>query len=227
MIKISWTQLKQIVNANGTVVQWFSDDNSYTIFDSSFTFQAIIPITIPSSATQADFENNYKTPAFSSKFSYSCSGVIQTGTSATDIATLSGNANTTVRLSRIIISGRNALPTSSTVSLVLRSSPDSGGTTSTPVITPHDSNTPAASSVVNVYTSNPTLGSSVGVLRVANLEFANTGGSPVPLLVWEFGPNDSQKPVLRNTNQQLCISLNGMQISVVHISFEWTEEQNV
>lgn len=227
MINISWAQLKQIINSNGTVPQWFSDDNSYTIFDSSFTFQTVIPITAPPSVNQSDFENNYKSPTFSSKHSYSCSGVVQTVASAADIATLSGNSNTIVRLSKVIISGRNALPTSATISLISRSSLDSGGTSTTPIVTAHDSNSPAASSGVNLYTSNPTPGINAGVLRVANLEFANTGGNPVPLLIWEFGPNDIHKPVLRNPTQQFCVSLNGMQISVVHISFEWTEEQNV
>lgn len=71
MINISWTQLKQILTSGGGQLQWFSDDNSYSIFDSSLTFTTIIQISNPKSSDQLDFENNYKTASgYSATSSY-------------------------------------------------------------------------------------------------------------------------------------------------------------
>lgn len=225
MIKISWTQLKQILNSSGGQLQWFQDDNSYTIFDSSLTFTTTIQFYSPESPDQLDFEKNYKTTSgYSAISSYSCATMIQPATTPTDVLTISGNSSTTIRLSKITISGRNLLPTTATVSLIARSSADTGGTYTNPSIVPHDPNAMAASAIVSTYTANPTLGNSIGILRTSNLEFPNTGGNSVPLLVWDFSTEILHRPVLRNGSQQFCINLGGTSVSVIHISIEWTEE---
>src|SRR5271170_7746426 len=64
MIKVSWTQLKQIINnSTNTGYAWFQDDNSYTVFavSGAIQFTSIIAIGVPAAPDQTDFENNYKT----------------------------------------------------------------------------------------------------------------------------------------------------------------------
>lgn len=62
MIKSSWSQLKQIIDAKNLEIQWIQDDNSYTVsaVDGSFILSAVIPLVSPISSDQLDFETNYK-----------------------------------------------------------------------------------------------------------------------------------------------------------------------
>jgi hypothetical protein len=62
MTKVTWTQIKQSIISNNSDYSWLQDDNSYTVttFGGSQELTAIIPITVPASSDQTDFETNYK-----------------------------------------------------------------------------------------------------------------------------------------------------------------------
>ena len=85
---------------------------------------------------------------------------------ATDIFTIIGSATKTIRISRIQFSGRATAAAACDVSIVKRSTADTGGTPGTvPTIVPLDSTDAAATAVCATYTAVPTLGTAVGAIR--------------------------------------------------------------
>src|SRR5690242_6665608 len=87
--------------------------------------------------------------------------------SATDVFTITGSASKLTRVSRIRISGiKTTAGADVDVQAVKRSTANTGGTSTNPVLVPYDSASPAAASTVTAYTANPTLGITVGVIAV-------------------------------------------------------------
>lgn len=150
--------------------------------------------------------------------------------SATDIYKICGSASRVVRVSRISISGRATAAASIDVSLVLRSTAGSGGTSTSPLIQPYDSQYPTATAVLSAYTANPTIGTPVGgagaALATSQLFLGDlTTGAPGAPLVYTFGDRPSSQVVLRGAANCLAINLNGQTASgnLMEIAVEWTE----
>jgi hypothetical protein len=179
---------------------------------------------------QPDIPANQAAPIDGQKATYSASALkLAVATGANVIATLTGSATKTVRLTRIELSGTCAT-TAKDINFFLAkySTAASGGTAGTaPTMVPHDSASAAATAAVAVYTADPTAGTLVGNVRTGNLFMAVTGSTVAPgLYTASFGDRPSQDIVLRGTSQQLAISLNGENTatSVVDLVLEWTEE---
>ena len=147
-------------------------------------------------------------------------------TTATDIWTLLGSGTKTVRLLRLTITGFATAAISVNLQLIVRSTADSGGTSSTPALVPHDTNgSPSATAVVNLYSVNPTLGTSVGPIRARKLNLGATGSAGT--VEWNFSDKNDQAPVLRGATQQLCLNWNGAAVpagTLLDIEAEFTEE---
>lgn len=150
--------------------------------------------------------------------------------SATDIATLTGSATKIIRVTHVEYSGLATTILNTDVQLIVRTTADTGGTSTAPAAIPHDQNAAAATAAVAVYTANPTVND--GTARpirsqkaLHNLA-APTAGSESTRVVWDFMNRPSQAIVLRGVAQQLAINLNGATIAgpSVDVSFEWTEE---
>ena len=151
-------------------------------------------------------------------------------TGATDIFVLTGSATKTIRITRITFT--MSATTAVTVPFVItkHSTANTGGTSTAPVATPHDSNNAAATATGAQYTANPTaVGSLVGVgIRsfkyLAEVQTTPTGALEV--LDLTFGANHEQPIVLRGTTQQMAINLGGTTISggSANISITWTED---
>src|SRR5487761_1000216 len=70
---------------------------------------------------------------------------------ATDIWTLLGSSTKIVRLLKLIISGLATAAATVDIQLIIRSTADSAGTATTPVLVANDSNSSAATAVVSLY----------------------------------------------------------------------------
>lgn len=150
--------------------------------------------------------------------------------SATDIFTITGSATRTVRVTRIEVSGISTTILDTTVRLLLRTTADTAGTSTAPVLYPHDSNDAAATAVLAAYTANPTVNDGTNrLIRASKLLFnlsAPAAGSEAGRLIWDFGDRPSKAFVLRGVAQQLAINLNGVSVAggSVDISVELTED---
>lgn len=149
-------------------------------------------------------------------------------TLATDVSTIQGSDTKTIKILRI----EAAISTTSgsggllTVSLIKRSTANTGGTTTTLTNVPHDSSSSAGTAVVKNYTVNPTLlGTAVGTVRATRTGAFNSGMAPSSL-IWDFATRPSEAVVLRGTSEFLCLNLGTVSItgSVATFSIEWTEE---
>lgn len=144
---------------------------------------------------------------------------------ATDVVCIKGSGTKTVRVTRIEASGTStASGAAVNLTLVKRSTADTGGTSSTLTNVPLDSTSAAATAVAVSYTANPTLGTTIGSVRAARLDFVTVGASVVPV-VWTFGDRPTSALALIGTAEQACLNMGGVTITgpVVDGSVEWTE----
>ena len=145
--------------------------------------------------------------------------------SCTDFYTIKGSASKTVRVTRLEVSGNATGAAAADLQLIVRSTADTGGTSTTPTAVPHDSASAAATAVVNAYTANPTTGTTVGTVRAQKLTLPAAPGAPVPI-IWDFSIRNEQALVLRGVAQQLCLNLNAGTYAgnSFDVSLAWTEE---
>jgi hypothetical protein len=189
---------------------------------SAFNAQVVGTITsTPSYAAPAVVVRNipFETIAYSA-----CATAFVPPATATDIFTITGSATKTIRIDRIIISGTTTSGTAIkvTLSVVKRSTVDTGGTHTAQIAVPYNSTSPAASATVDSYTVNPTaLGTSIGVIRAVTTSVSAAGLAQI--IEWDF---DAERPLfLIGTTQQLAINLNSTSVTgpVFSISVEWSE----
>src|SRR6266851_10092350 len=130
---------------------------------------------------------------------------------ATDFAVLVGSATKTIRLLRVQISGIASAAATVEISLVKRTTADSGGTISaTPTIGLHDSNDSAITGVLNVYSANPTLGTSGGLIRCEKLNLGAVGAAG--RIEWVFSTRNSKGLVLRGIAQNYALNFGGQAV---------------
>lgn len=160
--------------------------------------------------------------------SYSAFASFTAVANATDIFTITGSASKTIKIRRVVVSGTNTGNTNALVILLKRSTANSGGTSTTPSVVPHDSNDAAGSAVARAYTANPTLGTLVGNLEgklvfLPTLASTNVSAGEEVL----YGPNGPKPITLRGTGEVFAVNLNGVALlgtTVMNIAVDWTEE---
>src|SRR5574338_836871 len=159
------------------------------------------------------------------KNTYSASAIFAAAASPTDVFTITGSASTTVRITRISFTGTQTTGAMRDVLIIKRSAANTGGTSATPNRDPHDSTFPAATATVRNYTANPSgLGAAVGTIRSQNV-LLSASTAVTGEFIMDWGPRNSQAPVLRGTSEVLAINLNGVTSTgnSLSISIEWTE----
>lgn len=156
--------------------------------------------------------------------------------SATDIACIAGSSTKTIIVRRVSVSGTAGTLVSAPVTLLRRTSVDSGGTAATTTanwantISKRDANDASATATLISYSANPTINdTSPTYVASAYTTFPVTSaGVAIVPTVWELDTPFSfvKGVVLRGTSQQACINLNAVSISsgLLHISIDWTEE---
>lgn len=148
----------------------------------------------------------------------------------TDVFTITGSTNRVVRVQRIGVSGTRNSAGIATMSVIKRSSPNTGGTETIVPNVSHDSLDVTSAAVVRVYSgvTNPTLGTTVGTVRVASV-FLPTGALNTSSneYVFDFETVRGKEMILNSANEILAINLGGLvSIAGLNMNFwvEWTEE---
>jgi hypothetical protein len=180
-------------------------------------------------ANPAALVYNANSPVDGGKNTYRASiTALASAASATDIFTLTGSASKTIRVTRLEISGQQTTAAAAQVIVLVRSTANTGGTSTNPTAVPHDSNSPAASATINAYTANPTTGSLVGNIYAGYVFLAAPGTATVgsDKVVFDYGNRPAQAIVLRGTGQVLAVNLNGVTVTggAFDINVEWSEE---
>jgi hypothetical protein len=156
---------------------------------------------------------------------YSASGVIVPAASATDIAILPGNGTTTVYVTKVIISGIQTTGGAVQFFLAKRSTANTGGTSTSFTVVPHDSGDAAASSTPLNYTANPTsTGTLVGNVRTAYVALGASTVTTNDVIEFSFGVGG--KPIiLSGTTQGLAVNLNAVTVTggSIDVTYEWYE----
>lgn len=146
---------------------------------------------------------------------------------ATDIFTITGSGTKTIRILQVGISATAAADTKVNTVLIKRSAANTGGTSSTPAIIPHDSTSAAATAVIRAYTANPSgLGATVGTLRTVKFDAIGTS-TVVPMVpIFDFGNRPGQAIVLRGTAEVLAVNLSATTVITpsFNVWIEFTEE---
>lgn len=156
---------------------------------------------------------------------YSGTHSVTVAATATDIFTLTGSATKTVALTKIILSGVQTTSGMADISVIKRSTADTGGTSTAGSIGAHDSTDAAATATLLGYTANPgALGTAVATIRRVYVPVpapASIGTVPVVL---EFGDN-GKEGILRGVAQQIAVNLNGATLTggVISVTFQWIE----
>jgi hypothetical protein len=151
---------------------------------------------------------------------------ITAATTPTDIYTLTGSSTKTIRITRFMFWATQTSGNVATVTLVRRSSANSGGTCTADGANPYDTNNAAATATACHYTVNPTsTGTLAGTLRNYRPLIPTATQNPTGYIWEDFG--DSTQPiVLRGTSDILAVNLGGATISGLSytIQVEWTEQ---
>lgn len=216
--------LVELIGADGTAIGNVSDSTKVNVTNAS----GASAVNIQDGGNSITVDGTISAiPLDGTKTSYSAgtSGLVLVA-SATDVFTITGSATKTIRVTRVEFTATttSGSGTAANLSLIKRSTANSGGTSSTANIAPHDSTNAAATAVVRSYTANPTLGTTTGIIR--NKRYAVPTANTVILVEWNFGDRPSQAIALRGTSEILAVNLGGNTITggTASINVEWTEE---
>lgn len=163
-------------------------------------------------------------------YSVAVSNLSPSAVPATDVMQICGSSSATIRLTRVLFSGRATAVTPVDVVLNKRSTADTGGTVATNPTTavPYDANIAAATAAITAWNSNPTTGTLVGPVAIRQYYLGNlTTGTSGPTADFDFGDRPGSAIVLRGAAQCVAVSLSPAASpagSVLDLSAEWTEE---
>lgn len=146
---------------------------------------------------------------------------------ATDFFQIAGSATKTIRINYIEVTFFSATGVFTDVSLFKRSSANTGGTSASLTVVPHDSSSAAGSATALTYTANPTTGTLIGRVRAQKIDISNSTNAGIQQVIWHFGGDSgAQEIVLRGTAQCLTVNLGGVTVvgGQAAISIQWTEE---
>lgn len=187
-----------------------------------------------SPGTNSPFGTQWSIPLDSIKRTYALSYVgLVPASAATDIWAICGSASATVRVTRITVNGSAGTAVAVPVSLIKRSTANTGGTIEAGapfsgaaiVGYPYSSGFSAGTAKVTAWTANPTTGTAVGTISTQEPFLAATTalGSGAE---FNFGNRPGSAVVLNGTAQCLAVNLNATTISSgsLNITTEWTEE---
>lgn len=205
---------------------WDTGKNNQTISDGQYPFRRVTIKQASIGASGADTAL-VTTAVPNSITTYSASILsLATSLTATDIFTLTGSATKTVRVTRVRFSGTQTAAALQSLSLIKRSTANTGGTSTAQTAVPMDRNNSAATATVLAYTVNPaTLGTTVGTIRNDKVYVQTTGAVPT-VTDATFGTRNAQAVILRGTGDVLALNCNGSTGAgaTFTIDIEWTEE---
>jgi hypothetical protein len=150
----------------------------------------------------------------------------------TDAIIIKGSATKTLRIKYIRLTSAAATAAGTMpVTLIKRSTADSGGTGALTAVTAgqHDNNDAVPTGTVSIVgTGNfTTLGTVLGNLGQGRLFFQTAAGGPPDRLEWSFATRQDKAAILRGANDYLCINLGGAAVPTAGtIDFEIEIEED-
>lgn len=146
----------------------------------------------------------------------------------TDIFTIQGSNNRVIRIKHLSIDGTQTTSNTRTVSLIKRSSPNIGGTSTLLSPVSFDSFNPAVTAQIRYYTANPTtLGTLVGSIHTEKLLIPSPGANIEDALIFStIEASTMQDITLRSSNELLAVNMGGVTSNgnTMNIDVLWTEE---
>ena len=157
------------------------------------------------------------------KDTYTASVQALSANAAGDLFALSGSSSRVVRVTRVDVTCRGGNQITSSLNLILRSSPDAGGTKVTALVGKQDSHSLAAGATATAYSSPPTPGTAQAVVGVCDW---STKQSTTLANVWTFGERPASAIVLRGASEVLALNLTDAlgTTGTWYVVFEFTEE---
>ena len=147
---------------------------------------------------------------------------------ATDFISLANpvNSGKLLKVSHFSISGIATAAASFPISLIKRSTLDTGGTPTGLTAVSSDSSDIVAVGLVNTYAANPTLGTVVGTIQNTYISVGALALSGSNEENWMFGTSQAKMPVLRPGETLAMNFLGGTPAGglVLAIDLAWTEE---
>lgn len=146
--------------------------------------------------------------------------------SATDLVTITGVANSQVRVRKMYCTGISTANATALLKVIKRSTANSAGTATTPTKVPLNSAYGvAASAVVRAYTANPTVGTAIGDIALGELTTGpRASATLVPnTVVFDFS---NQNVILNSASEVLAINGNGASFTsgaALDCGVEWQE----
>lgn len=222
------TSLQLIDNVIGAVVAGTAGTNSALI---GGQFNTTLPTLTNTQQAAAQFDSNGRllvsdasVDGYKKTYLASIVGLVPPAT-PTDIFTITGSATTTVRITRIFLTGTQTTAAQRDILLIKRSTANTAGTSTAPTRIPLDANDAAATATVLAYTANPTLGTGIGTLYSRKMQISTVSllGDTLELA---FGAESGKCVVLRGIAQVLAVNLNSVTSAgnLFNVTVEWTEE---
>lgn len=130
----------------------------------------------------------------------------------TDVLVIGPTIGKVVRIKQMVIEGAASSASNIIVSLIKRSTANTGGTFTTPTPVARDSNNDANGVNISLYSANPTaLGTSIGVIDGGRLNIAPPSNGSIDRLQFQYSWLNDQAIVLRpGGNEFLCVNLGGI-----------------
>lgn len=171
-------------------------------------------------------ESVVSTPAKFATYSATITGLVPAA-SATDFFTIKGSATALVSVRQIGCTGTSTAAGSLPVSLILRSTANTTGTSTAPAGVPLDSNDPAATAVVAAYTVNPgALGTAIGTIDNGLLATVVAASSGTNGLIFSQTDDTRKHPRLRGVTQTLALNAGAASFTAgtsLSCKVQWTE----
>lgn len=175
-------------------------------------------------------------------------GVVQTGMTASGIATYSGStaaflppatptdmwvmegsATKVVRILRIELSGTQTTLGINRFNLIRHSTANAGGTSAAMTLTKLDTLSATATATAKSYTANPTPGTSAGNVSSVLVLTPDPAAAFNPVYVWDFTGINHQPIVLRGVAQGVAINFGGAALPAglsLSVNVLFTESDN-
>jgi len=139
---------------------------------------------------------------------YSAADVSIANTGAGDVWCVSGSATKTVYLLQVHLSGLATSAIVADVSVIKRSTADTGGTAIAETAVPHDSTNVAATASVKAYSVSPTAGTAVGSIMAHKIALGVQGNTATTTeAFFKYGDQGQQPIILHGTAENVCVNV--------------------
>lgn len=144
----------------------------------------------------------------------------------TDIFTIIGSNTKIIKIISISFSATKTNSSINDLILLKRSTDNTGGIFTTPIMVPHDSIDTPATAIIRAYTTNPTLGILVGNLRADKILIPSGTSSSSPIINSIDVVSTIAKPLILNgPSEIISVNLNSVSLSGASIDLNiiWIE----